>query len=66
MTPKSPLDEAVIIAGGGFIGPLMALSLARMHTSVYLIDPAPLSHQLNTPSDGRAIAITQASKKPVS
>ena len=56
------LLHPLVIVGGGFTGPLMALALGAQYGPVFLIDPAPLDHQLAAPSDGRAIAITQASK----
>lgn len=52
----------IVIVGGGFIGPLMALALEPKYGPIYLIDPTTLDHQFNAPSDGRAIAITQTSK----
>jgi 2-octaprenyl-6-methoxyphenol hydroxylase len=53
----------IVIVGGGFIGPLIALTLGKKYGPVYLVDPNPLECQLTAPSDGRAIAVTQASKK---
>lgn len=58
MHPIHPL----VIVGGGFTGPLMALALGPEYGPLFLIDPAPLGHHLAAPSDGRAIALTQASK----
>ncbi|MFN7663075.1 MAG: FAD-dependent monooxygenase [Alphaproteobacteria bacterium] len=52
----------ITIIGSGFTGPLMALALGHDYGPLFLVDPAPLEQQLDTPSDGRAIAITQASK----
>ena len=52
----------IAVIGSGYIGSLMAISLAKRNQSVFLVDPTPLSHHLKTDSDGRAISITQASK----
>lgn len=53
----------IVIVGGGFIGPLIALTIGKKYGPVYLIDPQPVDYHLTAPSDGRAIAVTQASKK---
>ena len=56
-------SHSIVIVGGGFIGPLMAMTLGARYGRIYLIDPTPTTYQVSAPTDGRAIALTQPSKQ---
>lgn len=59
----SHFSHPIVVVGGGFIGPLMALALGPKYGPIYLIDPLPFEYHLASPTDGRAIALTHTSKQ---
>lgn len=54
------LETDVLIAGGGFAGLTLALSLAQGGLTSAMVDPAPAAEQLDPLFDGRASAIAYA------
>lgn len=60
------MDTEIIIAGGGLVGNVLAVALARGGIRVHVIDPLPRAAQVDAAFDGRTSAISSGSVRILS